>query len=124
MNGPGTARATVKSPATAANGTASNGAGRLRAAETPATRDIRAGSPNVLRALLGKDTWRRALRMVSLLAIDIGGVYLAIFSALGLKALVQGSNASHNISGNTLHFAPLACLVTVLLFARSEEPHV
>jgi exopolysaccharide biosynthesis polyprenyl glycosylphosphotransferase len=91
--------------------------GGLREAEVPPPRDIRASRPYLLSALLNRDIYRRAARLLSLLLLDIAGVYLAIFSALGLKALFQGDFAFPEIASTTADFAPLACTVVVLLFA-------
>ena len=49
-------------------------------------RDVRSKRPPALSFLLRMDTMRRALRVVSLLLLDLFGVSLAIFTALALKA--------------------------------------
>ncbi len=82
-------------------------------------RDVRAKRPPALSFLLRMDTLRRLLRVVSLLAIDLAGVWLAIFTALTLKALVRGHV---NVSGSwhtTKEILAFAYLLTALLFARS-----
>ena len=91
--------------------------GSLRAAEVPAPRDIRASRPYLLSALLNRDIYRRAARLVTLLLLDISGVYLGIFSGLALKGLARGEFAFAEIARTTADFAPLACTVVVLLFA-------
>jgi len=93
------------------------GASPLRIAEAPASRDIRAPRPYLLGALLNRDIYRRSARLLALVTLDLGGVYAAIFSALTLKLIVQGGFEFGRVAGTTADFAPLACTVTVLLFA-------
>ncbi|MFN2613098.1 MAG: sugar transferase [Solirubrobacterales bacterium] len=83
----------------------------------PEQRDIRAPRRYLLGALLNRDVYRRAGRLLGLLAIDIGGVYAAIFTALAVKALIRGELGLTAVAQATTDFAPLACTVTVLLFA-------
>src|SRR5579862_1191377 len=83
-------------------------------------RDARAKRPPLLSFLLRWSTLRRVARVVSLLALDVAGVFLAIFTALLLKNLVRGEGTTTIAFAQTRSFAPLACLVTVLLFARSN----
>src|SRR3954452_14431393 len=82
-------------------------------------RDVRAKRPPVLSFLLRMETLRRLARIVSLLALDVGGVFLAIYTALALKAAVRGDFNSHRVWDGTTEIVAFACLVTVLLFARS-----
>jgi exopolysaccharide biosynthesis polyprenyl glycosylphosphotransferase len=91
----------------------------FRNAELP-ERDARAKRPPLLSFLLRWSTLRRFARIVSLLALDVAGVFLAIFTALLLKNLVRGHGTTAIAFAQTRTFAPLACLVTVLLFARSN----
>jgi exopolysaccharide biosynthesis polyprenyl glycosylphosphotransferase len=82
-------------------------------------RDVRSKRPPVLSFLLRMDTMRRGLRVLSLLALDLLGVALAIFTALVLKqALLSSVDAQRAFEGtrSTLAFA---YLLTALLFARS-----
>jgi exopolysaccharide biosynthesis polyprenyl glycosylphosphotransferase len=87
-------------------------------------RDVRRKRPPALSFLLRMATLRRALRVVSLLALDFAGVWSALFVALLLKALVKGGydlgEAVHFASGQTSDFLAFAYLLTVLLFARSD----
>src|SRR5215469_14213855 len=53
--------------------------------------DMRSKRPPALSFLLRMDTLRRALRVLSLLVLDLLGVSLAIFTALALKAVVLSS---------------------------------
>ncbi|MFL5780648.1 MAG: sugar transferase [Thermoleophilaceae bacterium] len=82
-------------------------------------RDARAAGRLVRAPLLRFETMRRLLRVACLFAIDVGAVLLAIWTALELKLLVRGHSDLALAWGQTKQHAPLACLVTVLLFARS-----
>ncbi len=82
--------------------------------------DIRRKRPPALAFLLRMETLRRGLRVLSLLALDFGGLYAAIFTALMVKAVVREGEWAWHVSavetGSTIAFASL---VTLLLFARS-----
>src|SRR5919198_1240731 len=52
-------------------------------------RDVRAKKPPLLSFLLRMETLRRVARIASLVALDLGGVFIAIFTALALKAAVR-----------------------------------
>jgi len=82
--------------------------------------DVRRKRPPALSFVLRMETLRRAARVVSLLALDFGGIFAALYTALMVKAVIaQGSWAwadSFEESRRTIAFA---YLVTVLLFARS-----
>jgi exopolysaccharide biosynthesis polyprenyl glycosylphosphotransferase len=82
-------------------------------------KDVRAAERLVRGPLLRWDTVRRLLRVIALLAFDVGAVLLAIWTALELKAVIRGHSDFGLAWGQTKVCAPLACLVTVLLFARS-----
>jgi len=83
-------------------------------ADLPA-RDVRARKPLLLRL-----EWGRALlRGAVLVAFDVAGVFLAIWTALELKAAIRDKSNLALSYHQALDVAPLACLVTVLLFARS-----
>ena len=84
------------------------------------TRDVRAGRPPLLRALLNVETLRRLLRVVVLAALDLAGLFLALWTALYLKALIRGKPDLALAFDQAKDFVPLACLVMVLLFARSD----
>jgi exopolysaccharide biosynthesis polyprenyl glycosylphosphotransferase len=80
---------------------------------------MRSKRPPAMSFLLRMDTARRGARVVSLLALDLAGVALAIFTALALKEVVLGSlNTSHSYA-EMRHFLPFTYLLTALLFARS-----
>ncbi len=83
-------------------------------------RDVRAKRPPLLSFLLRWSTLRRVARVVTLLLLDLAGVFLAIFTALVLKDVVRGHGTAHGAFVQTRHIVAFACLVTVLLFARSN----
>jgi exopolysaccharide biosynthesis polyprenyl glycosylphosphotransferase len=82
-------------------------------------RDVRSKRPPALSFLLRMDTIRRALRVVSLLALDLLGVSLAIFTALALKAALLSSFDVTQAYDGTRSILAFAYLLTALLFARS-----
>src|SRR3712207_3808343 len=87
------------------------------------SRDVRAPEGSILRSrLIRWATFRRLLRVVVLSVGDAAGVYLAIWTALELKAAIRtgGDWETGFFFEQTQDFAPPACLVTVLLFARSD----
>ena len=83
-------------------------------------RDVRARRPLLLASILHFDTLRRGARVAALGVIDIAGLTLAVVTALALKFVLQFgyTNVSTSLD-QALDVAPLACLVMVLLFARS-----
>jgi exopolysaccharide biosynthesis polyprenyl glycosylphosphotransferase len=92
---------------------------RLRTAARR-NRDMRAKRPVALSFLLRWDTARRFARVVALLALDFLGVFLAIFTALALKAEVRTHADFSVVLHQTRTYVSFAYLVTVLLFARSS----
>jgi exopolysaccharide biosynthesis polyprenyl glycosylphosphotransferase len=82
-------------------------------------RDIRARRPWSLRTLARADSWRKVGRVISLLFLDWFGLWAAIFSALAVKALVQGDFDYTTVNDGATQFLDFAYLVTVLLFARA-----
>ena len=82
-------------------------------------RDVRAKRPPALSFVLRMDTLRRCMRVLTLLALDFVGIWLAIVTALSLKAALL----SHLDLGESLHetkrILAFAYLLTVLLFWRS-----
>jgi exopolysaccharide biosynthesis polyprenyl glycosylphosphotransferase len=80
---------------------------------------MRRKRPPLLSFLLRWDTLRRGGRVASLLVLDFAGVFLAIFTALCLKAAVRGVLDVHVAYEQTKDIVAFASLVTVLLFARS-----
>src|ERR1700679_1139984 len=81
--------------------------------------DVRRKRPPAVSFLLRVETAGRALRIVSLLALDFAGVALAIFTALALKAVVLGHIDVQQAYEETRDILAFAYLVTALLFARS-----
>jgi len=82
-------------------------------------RDVRRKRPPALSFVLQLEVARRVGRVLTLAALDLAGVFLAIFTALCFKALVRDAwdpSASFHEAKRTFAFA---ALVTVLLFARS-----
>jgi exopolysaccharide biosynthesis polyprenyl glycosylphosphotransferase len=82
--------------------------------------DMRRKRPPALAFLLRMETLRKALRVASLLVIDVAGVFAAIYVALMVKAVVRyGEWAWHASYDEARRNVAFASLVTVLLFARS-----
>src|SRR5436305_3546677 len=81
-------------------------------------RDVR--SRSVRGALIRFETLRRLVRVAVLGVLDAAGVFLAIWTALELKAVVNGKSDLVLSYHQTQDVAPLAILVTLLLFARSR----
>jgi exopolysaccharide biosynthesis polyprenyl glycosylphosphotransferase len=82
-------------------------------------RDVRARPPASLRFLLRFDTLRGLMRVSVLASLDVLAVLLAIWTALELKAILRGVPDPAVSFRQALEVAPLACLVVLLLFARS-----
>src|SRR4051812_10005027 len=83
-------------------------------------RDVRARTPQLVRAAMRFELLRAAARVAALVAIDVAGVLLAITTAVELKAVLLGHSQLAESFQGALDFGPLACLVTLLLFARSD----
>jgi exopolysaccharide biosynthesis polyprenyl glycosylphosphotransferase len=82
-------------------------------------RDVRRKRPPALSFLLRMDTLRRVTRGLSLLALDFAALFLAILTALCLKAAARNAwdfDVSFNQSKDYVTFG---FLVTALLFAKS-----
>jgi exopolysaccharide biosynthesis polyprenyl glycosylphosphotransferase len=98
--------------------------GQGTAVQVLSDRDVRRKRPPALSFLLRLVTLRKLLRILSLLALDFAGVWLALFTALLLKALIKGgislSAGADLAAGQTQDYLAFAYLVTVLLFARSD----
>src|SRR3954467_11609763 len=85
-------------------------------------RDMRRKRPPALAFVLRVDTLRRLARFVSLLGLDFLALFLAIFTALCLKAWALGAlddRALHGALAQTEDLVSFAFLVCGLLFARS-----
>ena len=82
-------------------------------------RDVRAGSIPLLKAVLRFEVVRRGARIATLAAFDVAGMFLAIWTALAIKAAIRAPGALGLTFDQAQEYAPLACLVMLLLFARS-----
>jgi exopolysaccharide biosynthesis polyprenyl glycosylphosphotransferase len=82
--------------------------------------DVRRKRPPALAFLLRMETLRKAMRVLTLLVLDLAGVFAAIYVALMVKAVLRYGewawSASYQEARQSVAFASL---VTVLLFARS-----
>jgi len=82
--------------------------------------DVRRKRPPLLSFLLRAETLRTVVRIVTLLALDFAGVFLAIFTALMLKAYIREDVLAWQTSfEEAKSLIAFAYLVTALLFARS-----
>jgi exopolysaccharide biosynthesis polyprenyl glycosylphosphotransferase len=82
--------------------------------------DVRRKRPPALAFLLRWETLRKALRVVTLLALDLFGVFAAIYVALMVKAVLRYGDWAWDPSyQEARHTVAFASLVTLLLFARS-----
>jgi exopolysaccharide biosynthesis polyprenyl glycosylphosphotransferase len=89
-------------------------------AEAPfAERDVRRKRPPALSFLLRWDTLRRIARGVSLLALDFAALFLAIVTALGLKAAARDVLDVSVTVDQAKDYVWFAFLVTALLFAKA-----
>src|SRR3954470_4842083 len=82
-------------------------------------RDVRRKRPPLLGFLLRMDTLRRGGRIVTLMALDVVALYLAIFTALAVKAELRARFDWSTVNHQTQDIVVLATLVTILLFAKS-----
>src|ERR1700754_4839803 len=82
-------------------------------------RDARAGSVPLLKGILRFEALRRGARIVTLAALDVAGMFLAIWTALAIKAAIRAPGILGGTFEQAQEYAPLACLVMLLLFARS-----
>jgi exopolysaccharide biosynthesis polyprenyl glycosylphosphotransferase len=83
--------------------------------------DMRRKRPPAISFLLRMETVRRAARVLSLLALDLVGVALAIFTALASKeVVVHGQLDVTRAFEDMRQSLAFAYLVTALLFARSR----
>ncbi|HEX7300669.1 MAG TPA: sugar transferase [Solirubrobacteraceae bacterium] len=82
-------------------------------------RDVRRKRPPALSFLLRMDTLRRAARALSLLALDFAALFLAILTALCVKAAARDAWDFSVSFNQTKDYVSFAFLVTALLFAKS-----
>src|SRR4051794_34894944 len=83
-------------------------------------RDVRARRPFLLRAIIQLRTLRSIARVLALGLLDAAGIFLAIWTALELKAALRDKSDLVLSFHQAQDVAPLAILVTLLLFARSD----
>jgi exopolysaccharide biosynthesis polyprenyl glycosylphosphotransferase len=89
-------------------------------AERPSVeRDVRRKRPPALSFLLRMDTLRRVTRALSLLALDFAALFVAILTALCLKAAARNAWDFSVSFDQTKDYVSFAFLVTALLFAKS-----
>ncbi len=81
--------------------------------------DVRRKRPPALSFLLRMETMRRGGRVVTLVVLDVVAVFLAIFTALAVKAEVRSRFDVDLVFQQTKDIVVLATLVTLLLFAKS-----
>src|SRR5579859_4665415 len=85
----------------------------------PSEHDMRRKRPPAFSLLLRLSTARRVARVFTLLALDLAGTALAIFTALLLKAVVRKHVQLDDAMHETERILAFAYLLTALLFARS-----
>jgi exopolysaccharide biosynthesis polyprenyl glycosylphosphotransferase len=81
-------------------------------------RDVRAGRP-LLSGILRFDTLRALARILTLSALDLTGLLLAIYTALVVKAAITNPDHVGLMWAQAKDYLPLGGLVMLLLFARS-----
>lgn len=82
-------------------------------------RDARARRPYVLGIVLRFD-WLRVLgRVLALMALDLGALVAAIFTALSVKQAILDGYSARAIFDQSTQYLDFVYLVTVLLFARN-----
>ena len=82
-------------------------------------RDIRARrKPWFIQELTAASTYRKVGRVVSLLTLDLIGIFGAIWTALAVKALLVDNYHADAVFADATEFLAFAYLITVLLFAR------
>jgi exopolysaccharide biosynthesis polyprenyl glycosylphosphotransferase len=82
-------------------------------------RDVRSAKPLILRSVLRFDTVRALTRVAILGALDLAGLFLAIYTALVLKTAIVAPDQLNQMWGQAKDYFPLGGLVMLLLFARS-----
>jgi exopolysaccharide biosynthesis polyprenyl glycosylphosphotransferase len=100
--------------------TVENGAVTGSVALLPGERDMRRKRPPLLSFVLRVETVRRFSRVLSLLVLDLIGVWGALFTALVLKVAFRGQASVSEVWTQSRHWVAFAYLVTVLMFARVD----
>jgi exopolysaccharide biosynthesis polyprenyl glycosylphosphotransferase len=106
-------------PEAGGNGSAAEAPDRGAGLSLPRS-DVRRKRPPALSFLLRMETVRTLARIASLLALDFAGVFLAIYTALSIKALALNDFNADAVLTEARHTVAFAYLVTALLFARSS----
>ena len=83
-------------------------------------RDVRRKRPPGLMFLLRKETLRRLMRVLTLLALDFVGVAAAIWTAIAIKLALRGDFTFTATWANMRTSLAFAYLLTVLMFARVD----
>src|SRR3954469_11658017 len=83
-------------------------------------RDVRSRRPFLLRAIIRLRFLRSLARILVLGILDAAGIFLALGTALELKAALRDKSDLTLSYHQAQDVAPLAILVTLLLFARSD----
>jgi exopolysaccharide biosynthesis polyprenyl glycosylphosphotransferase len=100
--------------------TSSNGHPAVPSPYPLTTVDVRRKRPPALSFLLRAQTLRNLVRIGTLLALDFGGLFAAIFTALMVKSVLLADTwAWHASYVEAKSLIAFAYLVTALLFARS-----
>src|SRR5215207_1751238 len=73
----------------------------------------------LLSGVLRFDTLRGLARITTLAALDLIGLFLAIYTALVVKAAIRSPDQLDQMWGQAKEYFPLGGLVMLLLFARS-----
>ena len=81
-------------------------------------RDVRAGKP-LLGGLLRFDFARGVARVATLAALDLAGLFLAIYTALIVKTALREPDQLGRMWDQAWDYLPLGGLVMLLLFGRS-----
>jgi exopolysaccharide biosynthesis polyprenyl glycosylphosphotransferase len=81
-------------------------------------RDVRAGTP-LLGGLLKFDLARAIARVATLAALDLAGLFLAIYTALIVKTAIRHPDQMGQMWDQAWDYLPLGGLVMLLLFGRS-----
>ena len=81
-------------------------------------RDVRAGKP-LLGGLLRFDFARSVARVTILATLDLAGLFLAIYTALVVKAALRDPDSLPHMWDQAWDYLPLGGLVMLLLFGRS-----
>lgn len=89
------------------------------AAALPEARDSRSKRPPLLAFLLRRSTLRVLGRIASLLLLDLLAIFLALFVALSLKAVVREQWIFDHVLQGVRDNIAFTYLLTVLLFSRS-----